>query len=155
MSAFVIDSATMGRVLRGLFARNRWGQFVAQFDGEYTAPGDSRSADPTTVGRKLFAMNIEAVMQRYPDCRGNPRDLPGPRCAHALANEYQAPTFAVGATHALRSLVHFYKAIQCLLYQCSEGNVPESPLYQELQRAAAELAGGIVRELPEYETAAW
>jgi hypothetical protein len=48
-----------------------------------------------------------------------------------------------------------YKAISCLLYQCAEGDVPECPLYQDLERLAARLAADIVRSLPEYEKAPW
>jgi hypothetical protein len=45
--------------------------------------------------------------------------------------------------------VEQFKAIHCLLYQCSEGNVPNSPVYDELNRVANELAQRIVQDLPE------
>jgi hypothetical protein len=154
MSAYVIDSATMGRVLRGLFARNHYGQIVPLFDGEHTDPGDRRSADPTELGRKLFAMNVEAVTQRYPDCRENPENLPGPHGAERLATEYCAPS-VIGYRRDAAELTDFYKAIQCLLYQCSEGDVFESPLFLELQRAAATLACAIVELSPAYQRAGW
>ena len=48
-----------------------------------------------------------------------------------------------------------FKAIHCLLYQCCEGNVPNSPLYDELNHAAGELAHRIVQDLPEYDKASW
>ena len=51
--------------------------------------------------------------------------------------------------------VEQFKAIACLLYQCCEGNVPKSPLYDALNHAAGELAQRIVRDLPEYEQASW
>ena len=47
------------------------------------------------------------------------------------------------------------KAMCCLLYQCSEGKVPNTPLYGELNRAAGELAQRIVEDLPEYYKASW
>ena len=43
----------------------------------------------------------------------------------------------------------------CLLYQCYEGKVHESRLYDELNRAAGELAQRIVQDLPEYDKASW
>jgi hypothetical protein len=153
MSAFVIDTATMHRVIRGLFGRNRWGQLVARFDGEYTMPGERVSADPTAVGRKLFAMNVDAVRQRYPS--DTPDELPGPCDGHALPDDYTAPSRGLGRPMTTADMVDAYKAINCLLYQCSEGNVPDSPLYLELERAAGELAGAIVRGMPEYEAAGW
>ena len=45
--------------------------------------------------------------------------------------------------------------MSCLLYQCSEGKVPNRRLYDELNRAAGELAQAIVQDLPEYEKASW
>jgi hypothetical protein len=48
-----------------------------------------------------------------------------------------------------------FKAIHCLLYQCSEGKVPTSRLYDELNHAAGELAQRIVQDLPEYDKASW
>jgi hypothetical protein len=51
--------------------------------------------------------------------------------------------------------VEQFKAMCCLLYQCSEGKVPNTPLYGELNRAAGELAQRIVEDLPEYYKASW
>ena len=51
--------------------------------------------------------------------------------------------------------VEQFKAMCCLLYQCCEGNVRNSRLYDELNRTAGVLAQSIVQDLPEYEKAAW
>ena len=48
-----------------------------------------------------------------------------------------------------------FKAIHCLLYQCHEGKVHESRLYDELNSAAGELAQRVVQDLPEYDKASW
>ena len=154
MSAFVIDAGAMHRVLIGLFGRSRFGQIVPQFNAGYTMYGEPRSLDPTEVGRALYAMNVEAVMQRYPDCRANPADLPGEHGAHLLPTTYQAPRLPrhpLGTTE----MIGAYKAMRCLLYQCAEGDVPDSPLYTELRLAAGELAAEIVHGLPAYDAAAW
>ena len=154
MSAFVIDAGAMDKVIRGVFGRTRWGQIVPRFDGGFTMPSEPGFIDPTETGRKLFAMNVEAVTQRYLDCRAKPADLPGPKDAHLLPHTYRAPE-RLSRPLASDELVRCYKAIQCLLYQCAEGDVPEQPLYAELQRAAGEIAGDIVRSLPAYEAAGW
>lgn len=52
-------------------------------------------------------------------------------------------------------LVATYRALQCLLYQCTEGACDTDPLYQELQTMAHELAHAIVCDLPEYQRAPW
>jgi hypothetical protein len=154
MSAFVIDAGAMDQVIRALFGRTRYGQIVPRFDGAFTAPGHPGSADPTETGRKLFTMNVEAVTQRYLDCRANPKDLPGPAGAHLLPTAYRAPE-RLARPLDQATMVACYKAIKSLLYQCSEGDMPDSPLYGELERAAGQIAGDIVRDLPAYQAAAW
>lgn len=50
------------------------------------------------------------------------------------------------------------KALDCLLYQCAEGDIPEtSPLYERLKRAAEawRKLHGVKRRSSDYETAAW
>lgn len=48
------------------------------------------------------------------------------------------------------------KVLDCYLYQCSEGDLPEtSLLYKEVERARDELRAKIVRDLPEYEAGPW
>jgi hypothetical protein len=60
-----------------------------------------------------------------------------------------------GSTWTDTTPIEQFKAISCLLYQCSDGNVPNSPLYYELSHAAGELAQRIVQDLPEYDKASW
>lgn len=47
------------------------------------------------------------------------------------------------------------KSLRCWLYQCSEGNVPEQPLFKALERYAGDLAFHIVAELPGWNAAEW
>ena len=48
------------------------------------------------------------------------------------------------------------KVLDCYLYQCSEGDLPEtSLLFQEVKQARNELRGKIVRSLPEYKSGPW
>jgi hypothetical protein len=51
--------------------------------------------------------------------------------------------------------VEQFAAMRCLLYQCCEGKVPNSRLYDALNRAAGEISQRIVRDLPEYDRAPW
>lgn len=155
MSAFVIDAEHMSRVLLGIFSRDTCGQNVPQFFGRYTSAGDRLSWDPTELGRLLFRLNIDAVTQRYPDCRDAPDNLPGPAGAGDLADTFRFARANVGRQLTTEQLVGCYKAMRSLLYQCSEGNAPEQPLYQELERAAGDIADAIVRRLPAYQTARW
>jgi len=54
------------------------------------------------------------------------------------------------------TMVQSYKSLRCFLYQCNEGNIPEtSELYKALERMSGRWADEIVSSLPEYEKAPW
>ena len=114
------------------------------FDGGSTArgallaaPTDAQKRAGTKIGRKLFLMNRRALRSRY-GCGG---DI---RLAEFVFERW------VDATP-----VEQFKAMSCLLYQCHEGKVHESRLYDELNHAAGQLAQRIVQDLPEYDKASW
>lgn len=129
MSAFLVDDTTMHRALMGAhFAsrRNGW--------------------DPdemTKLGRKWFAMNIAALRARYGSRAFEP-DAPEPN----LHETYEFRP--VDNTRA-----DCFKAMQCLRYQCTEGEIPATPEYEELSDLAYNLASAIIADLPEYKRAEW
>jgi hypothetical protein len=76
-------------------------------------------------------------------------------CArYGRGDHLRAPEF-VFEKWADASPVEQFKAMSCLLYQCCEGDVPHSRLYDEPDRAAGELAQRLVQDLPEYDKASW
>jgi hypothetical protein len=138
MSAFMVNTNVMAKVLTAILLN------LDQFDGESTcrvallaSPTDAQKEAGTKIGRKLFLMNRRALRARY-GCGGDTRlaDFVFDRWADATPVEQ-------------------FKAMSCLLYQCHEGKVHESRLYDELNRAAGELAQRIVQDLPEYDKASW
>ena len=144
MSAFVIDTNTMDRCVRTIMGNGRYGTFCNTFG----------TGSAEWIGRQLFEMNIEAVMQRYPDCRDTPDNMPGWQGCETMAETYQAPRLASG--RLMRpALCDGYKALTCLRYQCSEGNVTETVLYKKLCECIADVANEIVTGLPEYDAAVW
>lgn len=149
MSAFVVSEKTMTRVVTALCARNRYGHILPMFGNIGTDAPDA----PTKIGRLLFSLNIEAVTQRYPDCEDDQSNMPGTVGCQSLPM-----TFSCRSGHYLSvpSLIDGYKAIRCLIYQCSEGDVPErAAVYRWLVAASGVIAGEIVSNTPEYEAAEW
>lgn len=53
------------------------------------------------------------------------------------------------------NMAALYKSLTCYLYQCCEGEVPESDLYKAIDNIANTIAKYIVSDLPEYELAVW
>ena len=47
------------------------------------------------------------------------------------------------------------KSLQCYIYQCSEGNVPDSPIYKTIDKLTVKLAMFIACNQKEYKDAEW
>jgi hypothetical protein len=119
MSAFIVDKITIDRTVAGLI------HFVGM-------PEDQ--ADK--IGRALWKMNREAVCQRYS------RDEIMSECADLDIDGYQwdGETIATPLySERRRQEVQAAKAMNCLLYQMSEGDVPKTLTYKTLA-SAVELA---------------
>jgi hypothetical protein len=150
MSAFVIDTDAMDRAVQAICAAGRHGMIVGKFDGIDTSASDAG----TLIGRRLFTLNIEAVMQRYPDTQDNPDDMPGTVGCAEYPTTYRF-NGRPGARLPAGRLVAGFKALQGLRYQCSEGDVKGTPLYRELTDVIGTIAADIVERLPAYEAAPW
>lgn len=78
-------------------------------------------AEATEMGRKLWCMNREALRQRYP---GDMEEYDGERGEAIKGYEVRPGHDEYG---------QLVMSAKCLLYQCSEGDVPETwPLYKWL-----------------------
>lgn len=93
------------------------------------------ATQPQEIGELLFNLNAEAVNQRYDESD------PAPAYKHKPL--------------PMLTVIQAYKSLACLDYQCSEGDVPNHPVYKALEAAQARLAHRIVSRLPQYDTAAW
>ena len=91
-----------------------------------------------SMANALKQMNLEALYQRYDD------EYDGSDCI-------VSPTLYPHATSPIQT----YKHIQCFLYQCSEGDVPECLLYKKVRKLQYQVAYSIVENLPEYNEANW
>lgn len=115
MSAFIVSSETMHRVV---FAIERQTELFAGLPAHTCAQLD-------VIGRALFEMNARAVNSRYP---GEPQQVVPEYTFRPLGDEISVPKAAQ------------FKAVACLLYQCSEGNEPDSELFKALDALCNRLA---------------
>jgi len=110
--------------------------------------------DADQLGRDLYELNRQAVQCRYP--QDAPDEVPGAvipdgwkwRVTSVLHNGHGIPEDRATACDWL-------KALHCLSYQCSEGDVPESPLYQQIDRRIRQIEAHLACSLPEYDAAPW
>jgi len=138
MSAFMVNTNVMAKVVTAILLN------FDTFDGRstargalLTAPTDAQKEAGTNIGKRLFLLNRSALRARY-----------------GCGDHLRVPEF-VFDRWADATPVQQFKAMSCLLYQCHEGKVHESPLYDELNHAAGELAQRIVQDLPDYDKASW
>lgn len=129
MSAYIVDSVTIDRIVT----------YVEQVANEYRSLHTdiyhtAQATTPDELGQALYRMNVTAVDDRYRDHN------PLPPYRH---------------TNRFVSGVQVYKSMQCFLYQCSEGDVPDQPLFKALERLHNHCANSIIRHLPDYSKAVW
>ena len=129
MSAWIVEKETIDRVVEGI-ASDTWnGQIFMGIDTQ-TDEGKSQ------IGKLLWNANHRAVNQRYGE-----NNRAGPyRFTYRVKNN---------------SPVQLCKAVCCLRYQMSEGNVPDSKIYKELSKQIEIQQSAIVSALPEYAAADW
>ena len=138
MSAFMVSTIVMAKVVTAILLNlDMFGTESTRRVSLLATPTDAQKDTGTKIGRKLFLMNRRALGARY-EC----------------SSRFPLSQF-VFAKWADATPVEQFKAMRCLLYQCCEGEVPNSQLYDELNRAAGELAQRIVQDLPEYDKASW
>lgn len=86
-------------------------------------------------GQQLLDMNCKAVNQRY----GETSNIP----------------FEKMNTGIPLPLVALIKKLNCYLYQCSEGDVPEMKLYKAMKAVKLNLCEKYVMGTPAYDNAEW
>lgn len=137
MSAFLVSAGTVDVVLTQLQLRD--GETLAHLFQPFTAPEDPRDA-LDALGRALLGMNVDALEACYPKHRHDEE--------RAEAAGYVFTSRPETAGYALRQL-------DCLLYQCTEGDVPERPLFEALARMRRILADRVLESVPSYASAPW
>jgi hypothetical protein len=137
MSAYVVDSETINKIVSFLNFSNEyvyWDHTYLFRKLGYNIP--YIVDDYERLANDLFQMNVNAVKQRY-------------------SGDTEEYTYQFRTSINVRPAVEVYKAAQCLCYQCSEGNVPDTSLYKALNQFCSDLAEVIIANMPEYQAAYW
>jgi hypothetical protein len=86
----------------------------------------------------MFQLNCDGVNARY---------------GAGEAEKFRPLHFTYKSEYA--SAVQVLKSLHCWHYQCSEGDVPHTKLYQFFEEVEKHLAVQIVTALPAYDKAVW
>lgn len=114
-----------------IVSRETISRAVSLFDASTTMTTEALG----DLGTRLWRMNAEAVARRYDESIGPlpPYRYRRPKCAFTAA----------------------IKAAHCLIYQCSEGEVPERALFKQLKEKVREMEHWFITNLPSYDAAEW
>ena len=140
MSAFMVEDTTINSVVTWLkreVATNR--HFTLdRLAREYGVDLTSDNWDEK-LAQAMFQLNCDGVNARY---------------GKGEAETFR-PLHFTYKPEIQYSPVQVLKSLQCWHYQCSEGDVPETKLYQFFEEVEHHLALKIVMSLPEYDKAVW
>lgn len=138
MSAYIVENKTINKVLTYL-KLNREGDWInSQIKKELNIDvEDVKELD--RMGRAMLLLNIEAVDSRYSETNDSTE----------LLNAYN------WQIELNTNIMQALKSLQCWLYQCSEGKIPESGLYKLMDEVKVSWLEKIVSSLPAYNKIAW
>lgn len=139
MSAFIVSAQTINQIVAGISFLVKQSE-TRQIPGRFAEAGfdTNQPGWEEKLANAMFALNAQAVAQRYsePEAKGF--------------------TYARVACLPNPNIYQLLKSINCWLYQCSEGDVPQRPLYQFFEDGVVRwLLERIVYNLPQYEVAKW
>ena len=137
MSAYVVEDKTINDIVNGL-ASGRECEYIKCEIGEAGYDLDTYQGKKT-LAEDMFRCNVAAVEDRY---------------GKGEADKFRPLDFEYGETIPLM-LVNVYKALQCWLYQCSEGIPDSRHVYILMDRVSDRLAHKIVCMMPEYDRLPW
>ena len=154
MSAFVVDVETINGALGFLNrAQHRQAMYAASTLKQAGYPVDDTDR-LAALGQAMYDLNLEAVHQRYPDCETDD-DLPGIIGPKVYKFRLVGLSAVVFDADVPVTIYQALKSLECWHYQCSEGDVPERPLFQTMETVINYLQSAIISSLPEYERANW
>ena len=128
MSAFLVSEKTLYSALQGVLC--------CEYSKLYKDVNKPKGI--STVFMALNTLNSLALKVRY--------------------NEEPAPGYlysGVKLSETPRNKIQCLKSLQCLIYQCSEGDVVKTGLYKKLVEVKNDLMDLIIRDMPEYDAAVW
>jgi hypothetical protein len=132
MSAFLVEKATIDRAMWAL-------KYVADisFGEKY------ETDDLDRIGENMWNLNRKAVAFRY-------------RLEAGESLSYKYGGSLIFSNQTLSHKIACFKAMECLIYQCTGGEQFETdPYFVMLDKAIQKMACAIVHALPEYDSASW
>jgi hypothetical protein len=135
MSAYIVEDETINNII---FSINR----ICKDKKPFEKILKTDYLTNQELGVELLKLNLKAVTSRYGKKKLEKGEL----------NCFE--TFKYKEIYGL-SLYQEVKTISCFLYQCSEGNVPNSKLFKLLDNLRGDISLEIVHNSKEWNLAKW
>ena len=148
MSAYIVDRHHIVYLVRAALSSKitRDREFTWYYDGSRCTLRKGEMEDFERVANMLWQENVRSVMHRYPDCYGDPSNLPGPK------GEGFRITREDNSVWLQFDPIQVYKSCDCYKYQSCEHpawKASEASCFIEHLRAAA------IHSMPAWEEAKW
>jgi len=143
MSAFIVEDKTINQIVN-FIEKESWqkdGLTYGMLDRMLKKEGYdlTHPDEDKRLAEDLFIMNCRAINQRY---------------GVGEAAKFRPMDFRFDASESAGNY-QVYKSLGCLIYQCSEGRVPDEPLYKLLVKVKRIMAECLIDRIPEYKKAIW
>jgi hypothetical protein len=142
MSAFIVADNTINTIVNWLdnALAEAYGTITIRQKLQEMGFDASVAGWAERLGHAMFQLNVIAVDARY---------------GGGEAKKFRPLDYRYKLTHTV-PLVQVLKSLQCWLYQCNEGDVPQTALYGLFDNdVQLYLMTEIINALPEYQNAYW
>jgi hypothetical protein len=124
MSAYVVEDLLIDVIVSGLKSLSRPGAYIER-PAVFNELNLDSTAGAKKAGQFLKALNIRAVCERYTSDE---------------ASDYADYEYSSVLRPSLSAL---YRALRTYMYQCSEGSVPKTKLYKQMESLKNDVACAI------------
>ena len=148
MSAYIVEDETINKIVAFLLFKAYHGngeEWVYRpflrlgYQLASALPDNTLEQEAERLAKDLFALNVAGVNARY---------------GKDQAQEFRPLDFKYKSTLPPGQL-QAIKSMQCLSYQCCEGDVPEQPLYKALNECIGNCCRDWVTSSEAYERCKW
>jgi hypothetical protein len=144
MSAFVVDDRTINRIVTWLelaaYSKGNPHWHDAETIRKRLGYNLATPGEAERLANDMFTLNCQAVNQRYSD--------------KPARTDFHPRPFVYKATMPVR-VIQALKHLSCWLYQCSEGDIPETEMFQAFDRIRYDVAYQLIARSEDYEKAQW
>ena len=140
MSAFIVEDKTINTVLAFIKTDSAKNAHIYRPLENDIANLTFNTPDALkALGNMMFDLNIRAVEALY---------------GKGQAKKFRPLDYQYAAKLP-PSRIQVFKSLKCWLYQCSEGDVPETDLFKAFYEVSGNMAKHIVTRMPEFDAATW